>query len=57
MSLKITGENHPMYGLKHSEEKKQKIRNSMLGEKNPRFVIVLSEKTKLLMSNKSKGIV
>lgn len=45
---KRCGEKHPMYGKHHSEETKEKIRQSLLGTKH-------SEETKQKMSDSHKG--
>ena len=42
-----SGKNHPMYGRKHSEESKQKMREALIGRK-------LSEETKKKMSEAGK---
>lgn len=49
LSLRMSGCGNPMYGVNHSEDARNKIRNARIGSK-------ASEETKLKMSNKRKGI-
>lgn len=46
----ISGENHPMYGKHHSEETKQKISKSRIGQKH-----LTSKETRIKISNALKG--
>jgi hypothetical protein len=52
---KIKGENNPFYGKTHSEEIKEKIRQSKLGENNPNYGKSHSEENRRKMSEKKKG--
>lgn len=54
ISAAMTGEKHPMYGKKHSEETKQKIRESMKG-KQQCLGKRHSEETKRKISQSLKG--
>jgi hypothetical protein len=49
ISERTSGENHHLFGKKHSEETKEKIRQSRLGKKH-------SEESKQKMSEERKGI-
>lgn len=47
---KYKGENHPMYGRKHTEESKKKMSKSTSGKNHPNYGKKLSEETKKKMS-------
>lgn len=51
-----TGENHPFFGMHHTEDAKKKISEAMKGEKNPLFGVHLSDETRKKMSEAKKNI-
>ena len=55
--LKITGENNPFFGKKHSDESKSKIGKIHKGKVGPNSGKVLSEETKTKISNSKLGLV
>lgn len=54
---KLTGENSPNYGKKHTDETKQKLREQKLGSKNPNYGKPMKNKEQLIEINKRKIIV
>ena len=50
-----SGENHPNYGTKHTEEHKRKISASMSGLKNPNFGKIRSKEHSEKISRSLKG--
>lgn len=50
------GENHPMYGKKHSDETKRKISEANKGKKSHRKGVQLSDETKKKLSESKKGL-
>ena len=50
-----SGENNPFYGRTHSEETKQRMRDSKKGENHPMYGKSLPEKTKRKLSDSTKG--
>lgn len=55
IAAKISGENHPFYGHKHTPETKAKISKAMSGENNPFYGKKLSEKHRKKISEAKKG--
>ena len=55
ISERMTGNNHPMYGKKHSEETKNLMASKRQGENHPMYGKKHSEETKNLMSENMKG--
>lgn len=50
LSLNWKGENHPMYGRKHTEEVRKRISDKLRGENHPLFGKHLKDETKLKLS-------
>jgi hypothetical protein len=58
MSLRMTGENHPMFGKQHKEESIEKMSlaaKERVGEKNPFFGKTHTQETSLKISESGKG--
>lgn len=59
LSIATKGENHPMYGKKHSAETRQKMSNAhtgkQAGEKHPNYGKALSAETRRKLSIATKG--
>lgn len=52
---KLSGENHSMFSVPHTEESKKKISEAMSGERHPQFGIPLTEETKKKISEAKSG--
>ena len=57
LSLNWKGENHPMYGKKHTDETRKKISDKLKGELHPLYGKHLKETTKAKLSEKHKEAV
>ena len=57
LSLNWKGENHPMYGKKHTDEARKKISDKLKGELHPLYGKHLKETTKAKLSEKHKEAV
>lgn len=53
--MDLSGEKNPMYGRKHSQTTKDKIRDAMSGEKNPNYGKHLSKELRSKLSKLKRG--
>ena len=54
-NIDISGENHPMWGKKHSDESKRKMSESKKGKNHPMWGKIPSDETKNKISESNKG--
>jgi endogenous inhibitor of DNA gyrase (YacG/DUF329 family) len=54
-SQNLSGENSPIFGMKHSDETKQKMSDAKKGENHPNFGKHLSEETKKAIGDPQRG--